>query len=107
MDHPLLQPAIALCFVYCGILMGIGYGLLNDFRTSLQKKFFQDLTDVVCSAFLCGLFCYTLFITTGGTIRFYPFLMSFIGFWLEQKTIHAVVLSIRSKRIHKSASHSS
>jgi len=106
MNEPLLQPVTALCFLYCGIVMGIIFGIFHWIYATIKNKILQHITDAICVIVLGTLFFYTSVQTTGGTLRLYPFLMAGIGFFLERRTLHAVLHTKHFKRVRKSASHS-
>ena len=101
MDQPLQQPVILLCFLYCGVIMGIVFGVLELLQAAVGRPFFLHLTDAAAVWILGGIFFLTMLKTTGGTLRLYPFLTCAVGFWIERNTFHTVLYPKRFKRIHK------
>jgi len=104
MDQPLLHPYLALCFLYCGIVMGMIYGIFDLIRISIKSKLLNHTFDGCCAFILGCTFIIVSFLTTGISLRFYPLLMTALGFYIEQTVVHKPLLTIRSKRIHKTTS---
>lgn len=106
MNQPLLQPAVALCFLYCGIVMGMVFDVFNRLYAVGKNIILQYVTDAICTIALGSIFFCTSIQTTGGTLRLYPFLMAGMGFFLEHCTLHAIFNTKHFKRVRKSTSHS-
>lgn len=105
MDQPLLQPVIALCFVYAGLISGLIFSLFTAIQSLLPNTILKHAADGVCVILMFCVFGLVSFLTTGGVMRFYSFLAAGLGFAIERYTIHALLSSLHLKMVHKSKSH--
>lgn len=102
-EHIAAQPYAALTFLYAGIVSGLLYDLLRLARRVLRGKLSEILFDLLFAAGLGVITAVALLLGTGGRIRLYVFLLTALGFALEQFTVYGMISRIVHRRMNKKA----
>lgn len=102
-EHISAQPYAALAFLYAGILSGLLYDLLRLMRRIIRGKLSEILFDLLFAAGLGVITAVALLLATGGRIRLYVFLLTAVGFALEQFTVYGLISRIVYRCMNKKA----
>ncbi len=102
-EHVSAQPYAALAFLYAGIVSGLLYDILRLVRRILRGKLSEILFDLLFAAGLGVITAVALLLGTGGRIRLYVFLLTALGFALEQFTVYGMISRIVHRCMNKKA----